>query len=407
MNILYINTYYNGGGAEKVMRQLYHGVHADDTNTYCMVGRLQEHVEADVRMIYTSFLGRAITTASGALLRNTLLYTPHAVREIIRCIDENDIDIVHFHNIHSNYLGLRDLQTIRQHCPHIVITLHDMWTLTGGCAYAFECDRWSTAACKSCDGNESMTGFRMSSFVLQEKVRALAGRGIQYVVPSQWLEQCCQESYLRNEAVSLIYNGISMEHFREHDQVEARRKHGLPSNKHLLLFAANGVDNVYKGFRYLREALLQIPNKQDYALVVVGNQGKAPLDLPFDIHAVGYIRDEVTLSELYSAADLFILPSVADNLPFTPIESMASGTPVLAFETGGIPEIVTDEVGWTVPMRDVQSLVDQIEQIFREDRREEYLRKRSACRGRAEQLFDEQMMFRQYEELYRRMLRTQ
>lgn len=404
MNILYINTYYNGGGAEKVMRQLYRGVRSENVHTWCMVGRYQENVPTDVEMIYTSFIGRAMTTACGSLLQNTLLATPHAVQDIIRCIDENQIDIVHFHNIHSNYLGLWDIRRIQEHCPNIVFTLHDMWAITGGCAHAFDCYKWESDACTGCCGNDAMKSFAFAHRLYKEKCSALTNKGIQFVVPSKWLEQCCRQGMLRQEHVTQIYNGISLQQFREHNQEEMRRKYGLPLDKHVLLFAANGLHNVYKGFRYLAEALQQLPDKQDYTLAVVGNKEGETLDLPFETHSYGYVADEQTMSELYSAADLFLLPSVAESLSITSMESMASGTPVLAFATGGIPEVVSENVGWVVPNRDVSALAHAIESILNENNQAEYDRKRQACRTRVEQVFDEQIMLQQYMALYRTML---
>lgn len=404
MNILYVNTYYHGGGAEKVMRQLYQGICEEDIRTYCMVGRIQENIPEDVQIIYTSFLDRALITVAGGRLRNTLLTASKARNEIIRCIEDHQIDIVHFHNLHSNYIGLRDLVAIQEHCPHIVITLHDMWAMTGGCAHAFSCDRWEKAGCQSCAGNESMQAFTKAAFLLQEKKRALTGKGIHFVVPSQWLEQCCNKGILQYEQVTQIYNGISLQHFTEHDQMEIRRKYGLPLDKHVLLFAANGLQNVYKGFSYLADALQQLMDKEDYVLAVVGNKDGETLDLPFDIHSYGYIRDEQTMSELYSAADLFMLSSVADTLPFTPMEAMASGTPVMAFATGGIPEIVSEDVGWAVPTGDVAALAHAIEAALDTVNHMEYIRKRSTCRSRIEQVFDEQIMLRQYISLYRKII---
>lgn len=407
MNILYINTYYNGGGAEKVMRQLYHGMRGDDVHTYCMVGRYQENLPEDVEVIYTSFLGRAETTARGGALRNTLVHTPQARNAIIRAIQEHHIDIVHFHNIHSNYLGLMELQEICRYCPNIVITLHDMWAFTGGCAHAFGCTRWIQDTCRHCEGNESMPPFCWSHYVLSMKQRALAGQGIRFVVPSKWTEDRCRQGILRNESISTICNGISMQQFLPWNKEEMRRKYQIPTDKHILMFAANGTDNVYKGFPYLIEALRMLPDKDQYALVIVGNKEALTLDIGYELHAYGYVSAEEKLSELYAAADLFLLPSIADTSSFTAMESMASGTPVLAFATGGIPEIVTDEVGWTVAPRDTDALAGQILHIFDREYVEEYRARQAACRPRIEALYNENVMLQNYRDLYDEMLRAQ
>ena len=404
MNILYVNTYYCGGGAEKVMRQLYLGLKSENIHTFCIVGRYQSDIPEDVQVVYKDIFGRILTTARGNILRNTLLNAHQARRAIIRCIRENSIDIVHFHNIHSNYLGLRDIKKIQKHCPNIVITLHDMWAITGGCAHAFNCEKWKTEFCNSCEGNISMKKFSLASFLFEQKVKALTGSGIKFVVPSSWLKRCCDESYLKNEDVSVISNGVSLDEYIVNDKRCMQMKYQIPSDKHILLFVANGINNVYKGFNYLVAALRSLKKKDEYALVIIGNKSRVKLDSSFIIYDFGYVNSKKTLNEIYSAADLFILPSVADTLPFTAMEAMASGTPVLAFETGGIPEIVSSDVGWIVESQNEKALAKQIEDIFSEDNYEEYISKKKKCHEHIEELFNQENMMRKYSELYKKMI---
>ncbi|MBD5509362.1 MAG: glycosyltransferase [Lachnospiraceae bacterium] len=404
MKILYINTYFNGGGAEKVMRQLYYGIKGEEAETYCMVGRLQKNVPDDVEIIYKDFTGRCVTTLMGGHLNNTLLKTRRAKNAIIECIRREKIDIVHFHNIHSNYIGLSDMEEIRKYCSNIVITLHDMWMLTGGCAHAFECKNWEIDRyCHTCKGNESMRrGMRYAPSLLKRKIRSFKKKGIYFVTPSEWLYELCRESYLKEENIRVISHGIALENFKCHKKSGVRKKYHLPENKHILLFAANGIHNVYKGFPYLQDALLKIADKEKYALLIVGNGKQEKIDLPFDIYDMGYIQNEVVLSEMYAAADLFILPSVADTSSFTAIEAMASGTPVLAFHTGGIPEIVTEESGWLVPSRDSEALADKINDIFLN--RKELERKTALCRKYIEDNYSEVRMLNNYMKLYREIM---
>ena len=403
MNVLYINTYFAGGGAEKVMRQLFYNMD-EDINTSCIIGRKQNDLPNDVQVIYKSFWGRAVTTIMGMMMKNTLLFTVWGRFKLIQFIKKNKIDLVHFHNIHGNYIGLKDIKTIKRYCPNIVITLHDMWVLTGGCAHAFDCEKWKTLSCEGCSGNVSMKKNAISKYLCCQKKRALAGQKIRFVTPSQWLKQCCQDSYLKGEDVSIINNGISIFDFHPNDKNEMRKKYCLSYDKHLLLFIANGLDNPYKGFSCLCKALSVMNNKEKYALIVVGNKNNHQLDLPFEIYMMGYISDTKTLCEIYSAADLFILPSLADNFPCTAMEAMASGTPVVAFETGGIPEIVSEDTGWIVSEKSGQALAQKIEEIFQDQNEAEYNDKKRKCRERIEELFDERMMASKYAELYRSIL---
>lgn len=400
MNILYVNTYYHGGGAEKVMRQLYQGLKREDIHTFCLVGRYQGNIPDDVKVVYKGFTERALTTTIGTILGNTLISTRKARKEIIKQIKENKIDIVHFHNIHSNYFGIKDIREIMKHCPNIVITLHDMWMITGGCAHAFECEKWKEQFCWGCEGNVALKRFWMAKYLLEKKKEFFSDQGITFVTPSFWLQKQCEQSYLKQEKVDVIYNGISLNQFVVHEKSNMKKKYGLPTDKHILLFVANGINNIYKGFDYLVKALLALHQKEKYVLVVVGNKDDADLQLPFDIRMMGYISSTEKLNEIYSAADLFILPSMADTSPFTAMEAMASGTPVLAFHTGGIPEVVSESTGWIVEKKSAEALAEQIDKIFDDINKNDYEKKCNNCRGRIEHFFDEKRMLKNYEKLY-------
>ena len=404
MRILFVSTYFHGGGAEKVMRQLYYGIKKENIETYCMAGRLQKNVPTDVEIIYHDFIGRCVTTLAGGCFNNTLFKTKRAKKTIIDFIRENKIDIVHFHNLHSNYIGISDLEEIRKYCNNIVITVHDMWMLTGECAYSFECNKWhSDNYCRNCEGNDNLhKGKLLAPSLLNYKQRYFGDQGFHFVAPSEWIYRCCKESYLQAENIRVINNGISLSNFVCHPKSVVRKKYNLPEDKHIIMFAANSIHNVYKGLPYLLEALQRIPDKDKYALMIVGNAKGKELNIPFDCYHMGYIQDECILSEIYAAADLFIQPSIADVSSFVAMESMASGTPVLAFETGGIPEIVTESVGWLVPPRDSKALADKIMKIFADQ--EELMAKTSLCRGYIEEHYSDQQVLRNYAKLYEEIM---
>lgn len=403
MRILYVNTYYSGGGAEKVARQLYYGMKKRGIETFFLAGRLQKNIPEDIGVIYADFLGRCVTTLEGTIVPNTLLRTARARKEIIRIILEKKIDIVHFHNLHGNYIGISDLQEIKKYCKHIVITLHDMWLITGCCPHAMSCKEWYLSACRECHGNAVLRyGKGYAGQLLAYKKRNYAGNGMVFVTPSKWLERCCGQGYLNCENVQAIYNGIDMEEYKAWDKNEVRKKYRLPFNKHIIMFSANGIKNPYKGFTYLRKALCACREKEDYALLVVGNKDNDRIDLPFDVYDMGYIAEEKVMNEIYAAADLFILPSMADVFPFTMLEAMASGTPILAFATGGIPEAVTKETGWIVPQGDSDALADKIKEIF--DKEDQLKDKTQKCRFYIENSFTENMMLDNYKKLYNEMM---
>lgn len=404
MNILHVNTYYTGGGAEKVMRHLYKNMCEDNINSFCIVGRGSTKIVEGVPVIYHKFGEKVLTTLAGALMRNTLLKTRKAKSRIIDYIEENNIDIVHFHNLHSNYLGIEDIKEIRSKCKGVVITLHDMWTFTGICTYAIECQKWYLADCRKCHGNLSTKACWFSKRMLECKKKAFSDKGIFFVTPSQWLFKMTQLSYLSGENVLTINNGIDLNKFNLHNQAEVREKYGISTKKKVLLFLANGINNVFKGYSYLLDALNMIANKEDFLLLIVGNKGNEKINSAYETCCMGYIDSEDILSELYSAADVFILPSIADVYPYTPMESIASGTPVIAFDTGGIPEMVSDEVGWIVPYQDVQALAECIKSVFSSS--ELLKKKRERCRSYAEEKFSINLMIDSYRELYKTITKS-
>lgn len=404
MRILFVSTYFHGGGAEKAMRQLYYGIKDENIETYCMVGRIQRNVPDDVEVIYHDFIGRCVTTLAGGLFNNTLFRTGRAKKKIIEFIKEKNINIVHFHNLHSNYIGISDLAEIRKYCDRIVITLHDMWMLTGECAYSFECTKWhSDNYCRNCGGNDNLHKRKfLAPSILNYKKKYFGDKGFYFVAPSGWICRCVKESYLQAENIRVINNGISLNNFVCHQKSMVRKKYHLPEDKHILMFAANSIQNVYKGFQYLLDALQRIPDKDRYVLLTVGNAAQEESELSYECYNMGYIQDESVLCEIYAAADLFIMPSVADNFPYTAMEPMASGTPVLAFETGGIPEIVTESVGWLVPARNSEALADKITDIFLHP--DELESKTSMCRKYVEDRYSEAKMMKHYRDLYEEIL---
>ena len=403
MKILYINTYWNGGGAEKVARQLYYGMRNRGAEVFFLAGRQQKKIPKEVNVIYTSFLERCATTIKGGMLSNTLLKTKHAQKEIIRTIVEKNIDIVHFHNLHGNYFGISDLKEIGKYCKNIVVTLHDMWVMTGCCPHAMECTEWYLQECRKCRGNAAMNSGKVyAGQLLDYKKKYFVQNHICFVTPSEWLKECCMKSYLRSENLRVIHNGIDIQLYQTGNKREIRKKYHLPDSKNILLFSANGITNPYKGFDFLKKGLQQLRDKGKYFLLIVGNKEQKDLGLSYEVFDAGYVTDEKIMNELYAAADLFILPSMADVFPFTMLESMASGTPVLAFDTGGIPEAVTSEAGWIVPQGDSSALANEIENIFAD--KDELKVKADRCHAYIEENFTDELMLNNYSELYKELL---
>jgi glycosyltransferase involved in cell wall biosynthesis len=206
--------------------------------------------------------------------------------------------------------------------------------------------------------------------------------------------------------VSVVPNAIDTEIWRPVDKAQARSLMGLPATAQLLLFGAEGGStDPRKGFDLLTQALdrlhQQIPNLQ---LVVFGQrEPKNSLDLPLPVHFAGHLHDDLSLRVLYSAADAFIIPSRQDNLPNTGVEAQACGTPVVAFHTGGLADIVSHRhTGYLAEPFDPASLAAGCQWVMEEVSRHDDLRR--AARARAVALWSSEVIGKRYRELYEAIL---
>lgn len=250
-------------------------------------------------------------------------------------------DVVHLHNLHGYYFSPFALPELTALKP-TVWTLHDMQAITGHCAHSFDCDRWLTG-CGNCPDLNIYPAISKdtSAFLWETKKKIYANSYLTIVCPSKWLKDKVDRSILGNKDVRLIYNGIDNSVFRALDKRVARAELNLPQDKKILLFNAHGgTDNYWKGGSYVNEAFLYLRDRQDVLFLNAGVKQSSAKVHDESWADIPYTSDETILAKYYAAADLFIYPSLADNCPLVVLESMACGTPVVAFNTGGIPELV-------------------------------------------------------------------
>jgi glycosyltransferase involved in cell wall biosynthesis len=258
---------------------------------------------------------------------------------IIKKIDDFDPDIVHLHWINKGFVNLRSLTGIRR---PVVWTLHDMWAFTGGCHYSYECERY-IIGCGKCpvllSGKESDMSRRL--YKRKENIYEQLS-SLTVVTPSHWMTDMARTSGIfGNHRTLTIPNAINVTIYHPIVRNEARKSLGLTNNKKLILFnAMNATTDERKGYQYLISALESM-DLSDVEVVIVGADrlsGMEPSGLK--VHLLGYVKDTVTMVNSYNACNLFVLPSLQDNLPNTVMESLACGTPVVAFNTGGIPDMI-------------------------------------------------------------------
>ncbi|MBI2353849.1 MAG: glycosyltransferase [Deltaproteobacteria bacterium] len=283
----------------------------------------------------------------------------------------------------------------------IVWTLHDMNPFTGGCHYAGECIRYhdSCGACPQLASDDpkdlSFSGWTLK----QQGYRAL---DITVVTPSRWLGMCSEKSSLLGRfSHKIIPYGFPLNTFKPLDRQSIRSALNIPSDAQIVLFCADSTATKRKGFSYLLDALAQLFESgrgKDLTLAVVGSYDSNRQDAcAYPVLSFGHISDEEQMALLYNAADVFVLPSLEDNLPNTVVEALACGTPVAAFNIGGVPDMVNHGItGYLAPAKNVAGLADAIEWCVNYAPAEI----RHSCRAKSERYFALETQANNYKKLY-------
>lgn len=246
----------------------------------------------------------------------------------------------------------------------IVWTLHDMNPFTGGCHYDNNCKKYMNG-CGRCPQLDSNDKNDLSMDIWQRKkeiFEKLAPSHLHIVTPSKWLAELASNSpLLKKFDVSVIPNGIDIDKLAPRNKKFARSIIGIPENARVVLFVAHSLTEKRKGFSFMAQAMKLAARKiKNLFLLSLGNS-HVMFDSSVPRLHLGYISQERILSMIYSAADIFLISSIQDNLPNTVLESMACGTPVLGFNVGGIPEMVTvGKTGILVDSGDINALSEAV-----------------------------------------------
>lgn len=257
-------------------------------------------------------------------------------------------DVVHLNWINQGMLSLRNIRKIVKSGKPVVWTMHDMWQATGICHYSGGCMSYKTG-CAGCpllpDGGSR---YDLSNKIWRRKKALYSAGNICFVACSRWLEsQARQSALLKGQRIVSIPNAIDGRVFyRRNDKAECRRETGLPEDKKVILFVSHRVTDRRKGMEYFIEAVDRLvadhpEMKESTVVAVLGGESEYMAGrLALKTCALGYVSDEKRIAVIYNAADIYVLPSVEDNLPNTIMEAMACGVPCVGFRTGGIPEMI-------------------------------------------------------------------
>lgn len=311
-------------------------------------------------------------------------------------------DVINLHWICGGFIPISSLAKMK---APLVWTLHDMWPFTGGCHYAGNCEGY-LKKCGSCPQLSSKKSWDLSRCVWERKNYSWRNLDLTVVTPSHWLADCAKRSSLfQNFPIEVIPNGLDTNIYKPINKKIARNILNLPQKKKIILFGAvSSTSDRRKGFHFLIPALQKLSlqkNEDDYELIVFGSSSPTQdLKLPFKTTYLGRLNDDIALSIVYSAADVFICPSMEDNLPNTVVESLACATPCVGFRVGGLSDIIDHkENGYLVNPFDIDALADGIDWIFNDTQRYSYLS--SCARTKVEAEFNMQLQAQRYLNLYK------
>jgi glycosyltransferase involved in cell wall biosynthesis len=316
-------------------------------------------------------------------------------------------DLINLHNLHSDYFSYLVLPELTSDKPAIW-TLHDMWSFTGHCAYSYDCSRWKIG-CGQCPYPNVQPAIRRDATDWEWKLKnwVYSRSNLTIVTPSRWLGEQVQQSMLNRFAIHHIPYGIDTEAYQPIDPQLCRTVLGISHHKHILMFGAQSLKDSRKGGDLLQQALALLPEslKAETLLLTIGSSGEAIAKTVGIPHlSLGYLDSDRLKSLAYSAADLFLFPTRADNLPLVLQESMACGTPMVSFNIGGVPDLVRpNQTGYLAEAENAQDFCQGIVQLLEDAPLRE---KMSAnCRAIALEEYPLELQAKRYLKLYQKVLK--
>ena len=283
-----------------------------------------------------------------------------------------EADVIHLHWINQGMLSLKDIRKILQSGKRVVWTMHDIWPATGICHYTRGCGYFKTT-CKQCQllpGGGSAND--LSTAIWNQKQKILSEHHISFVACSKWLEgEAKKSALLQGQHICSVPNPIDTHIYHPEDKQQARQHLELPTDKRIILFVSQRVTDDRKGMAYFTDAINRMveqhPEARKNAVIAIlgGHSEDVAPQLALPVYPLGYVNDEKRIVDVYNAADVFVLPSLEDNLPNTIMEAMACGVPCVGFRVGGIPEMIDHQKnGYVARFRDADDLATGINWVL-------------------------------------------
>ncbi len=389
LKIVHLNTYDGNGGAGRACLRLsdaLNGIGVDSkVLVYYQFGNnpaihnLSKGPIAKAKAVFNIMAERYLAKAFSKKEGKTPFSLQWFGKSVIKNKLVQEADVIHIHWVNHGFLSPKFLAELDELEKPIVWTFHDSNAFTGGCHVRYSCENFHRQ-CGNCPLLKMSGPKDISHQTWKRKQKAYSEVNFNVVAPSNWMAQSVKESSLLGlRHTSVIPNTIEVDVFKPYVKAEAKKILKIAPEKFVLMsgFMPSKNDK-HKGTQYLIDALFElsrrpeIPNEQ-IELVIFGNKDEANVPkFPFKTTFLGTINKDEHLAKCYAAADAFITPSLEDNLPNTVMESLACATPVIAFTTGGIPDMVKHlQNGYLARYQDASDLADGIEWLFLHEQKEE------------------------------------
>lgn len=338
---------------------------------------------------FANFFDNAFGAIGTIIFGNSISICSTATKRLIKKIEEFNPDIIHLHNIHGYYLNVEMLFAfLKQYNKPVVWTFHDCWPFTGYCcdAYYVNCEKYKKE-CKNCDHwfayPFSIFKQRVNLEYKKKKELFTTLDKLTIVSPSKWLGNIISYSFLKNKRLEIINNGINLDSYKP-----TKKK-----NNKFTVLAVSSFWTLDKGLEDLNKMIPLLD--KDIEVIVVGSGS----DKVNGAICIPRTNSKQELIDIYSSSHVLINPTLDDNLPTVNIESIACGTPVITYNTGGSPEIIDEKTGIVVPKGDFEVMAKEINRV-----KNNYYFNQSDCLNRAK-LFSTSRMLEQYESLYNKLLK--
>ncbi|MGZ3756561.1 MAG: glycosyltransferase [Mucilaginibacter sp.] len=353
MKVALVSTFDTVGGAARAAVRLHKGLLNKNVSSQILV---QKRAGDDPNVIGPNSILDSLRTYIAPRLesyclsfypeKDSYIFSPgrFGSLNIKKHLDKHDV-----FNIHWVGGGFQSIDSIASITKPIVLSLHDSWAFTGGCHIPYPCDKFKTK-CGSCIKLNSGKDNDLSSKMWARKYEVLKRKNIVLVGDGTWVANNAKESSIFNDhRVEVIHPGLDLTVYKPLNKKYCRGILGVDEDTKLILFGAIGATaDRNKGFQFLKPALKKFAHdnagKQNIELIVFGSSSDDGNEFGISTHYVGKINDDLLLTILYSAADVMIVPSVIESFGQTASESFACGTPVVAFRTSGLKDIVDHQV---------------------------------------------------------------